>query len=403
MTFKTRDACSPRYYVRLICRMPTHTLFASFLTLGLLAACGSVPVPATPSPLPEQTATSISSAPPQHAAPFVLRIWVTPRFDPTSDVLLQTRLDAFAAGHEGLKIEVRVKDEASLLESLRLTAFAAPAASPDLIALPRADLEAAAAQGLVQPFGAAALDGTDWHPLARSLGRVHDGVYGLPFALNALVLASSAQKPMTTWQEVSDAGVLAFNGNDASLPLALYLSAGGELIDAEGHSALDESTLTRVLTLFAQGQVLPLGSDVDVASAPGQGSLVTVGWAEGFLNGGQAEVQLEALPGLEGMPATLVTSWGWSVASADVKRQKLAIELAEWLTAEEFLGEWTPSLGFLSPRLDARWRPLLDSAHPVPPIKLADAVAPFLSEAVLSVLNGVPPEAAARTAVESLK
>ena len=383
--------------------MSLRLLLASFLTLGLLAACGRVPLTATPSPLPEPTATSNSPAPTQHLAPFVLRVWVTPRFDPASDSLLQARLDAFVAAHDGLKIEVRVKDEASLLESLRLTAFAAPAASPDLIALSRADLEAAAAQGLVQPLDASVLDDESWHPLARSLGHVQDGVYGLPFALDALALASSAGEPLTNWQEVSDAGVLAFNMNDASFPLALYLSAGGELTDAEGNLALNESVLTRVLTLFAQGQALPLESDAEVASALGQGSAVAVGWAESFLNGDQLEGQLDALPGLEGPPATLVTSWSWSVASADVERQKLGIELAEWLTAEEFLGEWIPSLGLLSPRIDARWKPLLDSARPVPPEELMDVIAPILREAVASVLAGVPPEVAARVALEKLK
>ena len=112
---------------------------------------------------------------------------------------------------------------------------------------------------------------------------------------------------------------------------------------------------------------------------------------------------MDALPGLDDPPATLVTSWNWSVASADVEHQKLAIELAEWLTSEEFLSEWTLSLGLLPPRMDARWMSLLDPARPVPPAELTDVIAPILREAVLSVLNGVPPEVAAHTAVESLE
>jgi ABC-type glycerol-3-phosphate transport system substrate-binding protein len=383
--------------------MTTRTLFASLLTLSLLAACGRVPLAATPSSLPEPTATTTSPAPTPRAVPLVLRVWVTPRFDPAADSLFQARLDAFAANHAGLKIEVRVKDEASLLESLRLTAFAAPAASPDLIALPRADLEAAAAQGLIQPLEASLLDDASWHPLARSLGHVSDSVYGLPFVLDALSLASSMPEPPITWQEVSDAGALAFNVNDAFFPLALYMSAGGELTDAEGKLTLNEFVLTRVLTLFAQGPVSPLGSDAEVVSALGQGSPVAVGWANGFLNSGQAEVRVDALPGLEGTPATLVTSWSWSVASADIERQQLALELAEWLTAEEFLGEWTQSIGFLPPRVDVRWKPLLDSAHAVPPAELVNLVTPILQEAVASALAGVPPEVAAQAAVDKLK
>ena len=383
--------------------MSLRLLLASLLTLGLLAACGRVPAPATSSPLPEPTVTPTSPAPTQHVAPIVLRVWVTSRFDPASDSRLQARLDAFAADHAGLKIEVRVKDESSLLESLRLTAFAAPAASPDLVALPRADLEAAAAQGLIQPLDASLLGDAGWHPLARSLGHVNDAVYGLPFALDALALASSAETPLTTWQEVSDAGALAFNANDAFFPLALYLSAGGELTDAQGDLTLDEAVLVRVLALFAQEQASPLESDEEVRLSLGQGGGSAVGWASGLSSGGPPEVKLEALPGLESPPATLVTFWGWSVASAEVERQQLALELAEWLTAEEFLGEWTPSLGFLPPREDARWKPLLDPARPVPPAEWVNLIAPILREAVASVLAGVPPEVAAQAAVIRLK
>jgi ABC-type glycerol-3-phosphate transport system substrate-binding protein len=383
--------------------MTTRNLLASLLTLSLLAACGGVPLTATSSPLPEPTATSTSPAPTPHFTPLVLRVWVTPRFNPASDSLLQARLDAFTAAHAELKIEVRVKDEASLLESLRLTAFAAPAASPDLIALPRADLEAAAAQGLIQPLDASLLDDAGWHPLARSLGHVGDLAYGLPFALDALVLASSAQEPFLDWQALSDAGTIAFNVNDASFPLALYLSAGGELSDAQGNPAFNETVLTRMLTLFAQGQVLPLQSDAELASVLGQGSAFAVGWANGFLNGGQAEVPMDALPGLLSRSATLVTSWSWSVVSADVERQRLALELAQWLAAEEFLGEWTPSLGFLPPRADVRWKPVLDTAQIFPPAELVNLAAPILREAVASVLNGTLPETAARAALEKLK
>ena len=391
--------------------MSLRLLLASLLTLGLLAACGRVPAPATSSPLPEPTVTPTSPAPTQHVAPIVLRVWVTSRFDPASDSRLQARLDAFAATHAGLKIEVRVKDESSLLESLELTAFAAPAASPDLVALPRADLESAAAQGLIQPLDASLLGDAGWHPLARSLARVNDAVYSLPFALDALALASPAETPLTTWQEVSDAGALAFNANDAFFPLALYLSAGGELTDAQGDLTLNEAVLARVLALFAQEQASPLESDEEVRLSLGQGGGSAVGWASGLSSGGPPEaraepsrsVKLEALPGLESPPATLVTSWGWSVASAEVERQQLALELAEWLTAEEFLGEWTQSLGFLPPRVDARWKPLLDPAHLVPPAEWVEVVAPILREAVASVLAGVPPEVAAQAAVDRLK
>jgi ABC-type glycerol-3-phosphate transport system substrate-binding protein len=344
-----------------------------------------------------------SPVPTQYTDLLTVRIWVTPRFDPAKDSVLQARLDAFSADHAGLKIEVRVKEEASLLESLRLTVFAAPDAAPDLIALSRADLEGAVAQGLIQPMNAGSFDGEPWHPLARSLGQVNDSAYSLPFALDALALATVSGGPLLDWQAISRAGTLAINVNDASLPLALYLSAGGELTDAGGSPMLDKTTLTRVLNLFANGNYLALESDEQVASALEGGSAAAAGWSSIFLAGGNSTVQLDALPGLESPSATLVTSWGWSVVSMDADRQELALALAKWLTTEEFLGTWTSSRGYVTPLPDVRWKPLLDPARIVPAAEVAAVVSPILRDAVLSVLNGTSPEDTAREAVDKLK
>ncbi len=385
--------------------MSLRSLLASFLTLSLLAACGRVDLAPSATPLSvEPTATKIFSTPTSaaHETPLVLRVWVSPRFDPASNSKLQARLDAFTAGHSGLEIEVRVKDESRLVESLRLTALAAPAASPDLIALSHADLEAAAAQGLIQPLDAAAPTDAGWYDSALALGRTRNSVYGRPFALDALTLASSAPQPFTDWPGIAEAGPLSFNANDARFPLALYLSVGGELTDAQGSPTLDEETLTRVLTLFAQGNFVSLNSDKEVWSAVGRGG-IGVGWVSGQMGGTPSGVRMDALPGLEDPSATLVDGWAWTVAVTDVEKQALAVELAAWLTDEEFLAEWVPSVGYLSPRVNAEWDGLLKSSRLVPAAPFLEAILPVLQEAVSSVLEDVSPEDAARTAVERLK
>lgn len=381
--------------------MSLRSLLASFLTLGLLAACGRVFPAATSSPLPAVAATEtpVPFTPTPRAAPIVLRVWVPPRFDPAFDAQFQARLDAFVDARPGLKIDVRVKEESALLESMRLTALAAPGASPDLVLFSRAELEAAAARGLVVPLEASALEDDGWYEAARALGRVRDEVYGLPFALDALVLVSPATQPVTSWQEVADAGPLLFNLNEARFPLALYLSAGGGLTDAQGEIVLDEAVLTRVLALFAQGEVIAVDEENPV---PAQGGFV-VGWASGYLLGEQASVRLDALPGLGDSSATLVDGWIWSLASTDVEKQTLALELAVWLTADEFLAGWIPSVGYLPPHTSARWDGLLQTARLVPPAQQMDVVLPNLNEALVSVLGGVSPEAAAHAAVERLK
>lgn len=380
------------------------TLLVSLLALNLLASCEPISLTATPAPPAEPTLTPTLPAPTQSSAPFVLRVWVTPRFDPAASPEFQARLEAFATNNARLTIEVRVKDEADLLEALRLTAYAAPAASPDLVLLARADLETAAAQGLVQPLQASLLDESDWHPLARSLGQVGDALYAIPCALDTLALGSSLPQPLAGWQEMPEGATLAFNVNDATFPLALYLSAGGELADAEGNPALDEARLVRVLSMFAGENLSPRESQAELVSALGEQGAIAVGWASSFLGGGQAEVQLDALPGLEeNSSASLVTAWGWSVASVDAERQRVALELLYWLTEAEFLNGWTASLGYLPPRAQARWKPLLDLARPVPPAMSMESVLPILSDALRAVLDGAAPEAAARAAVEKMK
>lgn len=391
--------------------MNLRLLLVSLLTLGLLAACAGVDLTPGATPLPAvPTATALfpTLTPTAHTSPMVLRVWVPSRFDPQKDALLQARLDSFLESHPGLKIDVRVKEEtgtASLLESLLLTSTAAPAALPDLVALPRADLESAAAAGVIQPVDGVkiALDKPGWALSARALGHVQNTAYGLPFAMDALVLASSAPEPVTSWVEIAQTGPLAFNVLDARFPLALYLAAGGTLTDDQGKPALDETILARVLALFAQETVMPLESDEAVWQSFGQAGGFAVGWANGLARRDQPGVTIEALPGFEDSSATLVTGWVWAVASRDADRQNLAVELGEWLTAEEFVGVWDQSTGFLSPRSDPRWEAVLALGRVMPASDLLAVIGPVLNDAVASVLAGVPPETAARTVVEALK
>ena len=134
------------------------------ISLLLLTGCANIssllstPQPAT---VPTNTASLITtpttSAPPQvtPGGPRTLRIWLPPQFDPAAETpasaLLQERLDEFVARRPGLQIEVRIKAE-SMLNPLTATQAAAASIMPDLVALSRADLESATAQGLLHPL-----------------------------------------------------------------------------------------------------------------------------------------------------------------------------------------------------------------------------------------------------------
>jgi ABC-type glycerol-3-phosphate transport system substrate-binding protein len=382
-------------------------VFTGILILFLLAACAPLPVPTprvTASPEPTGTPTTLP-VPTSHVPGVILRIWVTPRFDPTYDAMLKARMDEFAAGHTGLQIEVRVKDESALIESLRLTSSAAPGAAPDLVVFSRAELESAVAAGLVPPVSDESVEVGSLLPVARLLGQIKQETFGVPFALEALTLATSSQEEVPPdWGEISKAGTVVFNINDASFPLGLYLSAGGKLTGVDGGMQLDEDILVRVLTLFAGGKLLGVESDEQAAAIVKQGSNVGVAWTGSFLLAAQeSSVRLAAVPGLDSPSATIVTGWNWSVTSTDSDRRELALELVKWLTVGKFVGDWVPSLGLLPPYADERWQSLLEAGLPVPPAEMMDVAGPILEAAVKSVLNGVTPEAAAQTALEALK
>ena len=210
--------------------MPRAFRFLVLIGLLVSAGCSSLPpisLLTTPTPVPVQRATftpqliHTQTARPQTQAR-ILRIWLPPRFDPDAETeaanLLKQRLADFESQHPGLVIEVRIKAEegdASLLNSLSAANLAAPTALPDLVALPRPALEAAALKGLLHPIDglSTALHDPDWYGYARDLGHVQNIGYGLPFAGDAAVLVYRSDiEGGVTWENIF------INGNSLSFP-----------------------------------------------------------------------------------------------------------------------------------------------------------------------------------------
>jgi multiple sugar transport system substrate-binding protein len=416
--------------------------FAIFLSL--LAGCANIssllstPEPATVPPstdTPVATSTATITPTITPGGPHTLRLWVPPQFDPAAEtpsgILLQKRLDEFVARRPGLQIEVRVKAESGtsdLLNALTATRSAAPSIMSDLVALSRADLESATAKGLLHPLdGLTTLpDDPDWYPYARQMAHIQDSTYGLPFAGDAMVLVGYRYPLPSVWSDIKKDTLLIFPAADpqALFTLSLYLSAGGTLQDDQGHLALDENILSQVLSLYQpllENGLLP-PNIVDYqddeqawnAFREQRGNLV-VSWTSRFLKEQTLPLALAPLPGLETGQYSLATGWSWTLAGSNADNQSLAVELAEFLSDSQFLGEWTQAAGYLPTRPtalsswnDARTQAILtqvaESANLVPGDDLLVTVGPLFSEAVLSVLKGDKlPIEAARFAVEQLK
>ncbi len=400
-----------------------------FVLLALLAACGTlVPSTSTPTSAPAtETVTPVIA--PTDTPPAVdrLRIWLPPQFDPNADnaaaPILKARLDAFTRAHPGLTLEIRIKgseDGPSLLEALSLTRSAAPDALPDLVALPRTDLESAALKGLVHPLQGLTnlLSDPDWYPYARQLGQVQNAPYGLPFSGDVLSVAyrpKDFETPPTSWEDLfADKKTLSISSGEPTsyLQLNLYLSTGRSLLDETNHAVLDEVSLIRVLQELDAGNLVAVGSEDAAWNAFVDGRAnMTVTWASHYILESPTDSALLPLPGLEGTPFTLSTGWAWSLAGSDPRTDALTVELAEWLVADDFLSKWNQALGSLPPRpkaletLDPRGTldSISQSAQIMPTNDLILTVGPVFQTALGRMLNGEEAEVVAKDAVDSLK
>jgi len=418
-----------------------HRTASLIISLGLLfsAGCASLEpllaslTPRTPVPT-KQAATSTppvidTETPPARPAAPVLRVWLPAEFDLTAEndpaKLLEQRFAEFEDQHPGLKLEVRLKrldEEHDVVNLLSLTGIAAPEALPDLILLSRHDLEAAALKGLLHPVDglSASLEGPNWYVYAQQLARIQNTGYGLPFAGDALALVYYPELgTMVTWDDVlTSKGQLVFPaGNPLGLiGLSLYASAGGEIVDTQGLPALDVEALTRVLTLVDEGvakDVFP-PSLVNVTTEAQTLQIYRMGSANKgiiwILNYRPSEDgAITPLPGLGEAPYSYATGWIWSLAGANPENQQLAVELAEFLVEDEFIGEWTRATGYLPTRpssveeSDRTLTAILESAHPIPSNEVLTVLGPLMQEALTRVLNGEQPEAVAGSVVEKLK
>ena len=115
------------------------------------------------------------------------------------------------------------------------------------------------------------------------------------------------------------------------------------------------------------------------------------------------------LPGLDETPVSFATGWVWALAGSNPENQQLAVELADYLVTDDFIGNWTRATGYLPTRPssvgegEATIVPILETAQPIPSNDVLLAVGPLMQEALARVLNGEQPEAVAGSVIEQLK
>jgi multiple sugar transport system substrate-binding protein len=396
---------------------------------------GEVGASATPD-VPEATQASTPSA-----GETLLRIWLPPEFDPEGESpasrLLEDRLDEFLAEHPEVRLEVRVKalsGTGGLLEALTAANVSAPLTLPDLVLLPRPLLESAALKGLLFPYDGLTvrLDDRNWFGYARQLASVKSSMYGLPFAGDALVLAYRPSMieslPHNLEATLALGQVILFPAADpqALFTLGVYQEKGGSLQDEQGRPYLDKASLAGVLEFYQHASLagtMPYwmtqySDDGHVWEAfTGDQLPMAVTWVSMYMKnrpGAEDDLALAPVPTWDGIPFTLATGWSWALASQDPVRRHVSVQLAEFLTADEFLAAWSYAAGYLPPRVDAllRWQDedlrqaieqISYSAHLIPSIDLISSLGPALEQAVVKVLKAESdPQTAAQAVIDQV-
>lgn len=392
------------------------------LTPPAPTATDTVRATSTPQLLPTATA-------PVESENSGLRIWLPAQFNPGAEgaasEMLAQRLAQFEAQYPELKIEVRIKkaeNEGDMLNALSLTSAAAPSALPDLVLLARPDFEMAALLGLLHPIDglSTSLDGPNWYSYAQRLGHIQNTGYGLPSLGNALVLVYYPELgQIVTWEDVlGSKGQIVFPAGNpqALIGLSLYVSAGGEILDAQGLPTLELEPLTRVLTLIDEGvskEVFP----ASLANITNESQALQI-YRTGSANKGivwylsyqpSEDGKITPLPGLDEMPFSYASGWIWALAGAKQENQQLAVELAEFLVADDFLAAWTRATGYLPTRpsiveeADRTMTAILESAHPIPSNDAVAVLGPLMQEALTRVLSGEEPADVAASIVSKLR
>jgi ABC-type glycerol-3-phosphate transport system substrate-binding protein len=406
----------------------------------LLAACGLTPAPASPT-VGAPRVTASPTAPPTAAAtltsaPPALRVWLPPQFAPDQSsaggVVLADQLAQFQQAHPEISIEVRLKEVSGaggLLNTLVAAYNAAPAALPDLIALDRDDLDAAAEVGLLAP-----LDGLipvetleDYYPFAQAMGRWEGATMGLPFAADARVMAyrtDTYTAAPRAWADVIT-GTLILPAAEASglTVLGEYLALGGAVADSAGQPRLDAAILADALGAFSALQAsgwLPV-STLTYASPQEtwqvfreRRATLALTSAEWYLRERERVLFSGAAltPASGGEQLALVEGWSWAVVNTSPERQARAVELLNWLAAPAQLAAWTRAAQVLPPREGAfaGWGTdprapfvagVILHAQLQPSREVLAVVGPPLKTALEDVLNGeATPFSAAVTASE---
>ncbi len=402
----------------------------------------TVPPEQTELPVPtsvteEATGVAGEQTPTPAPPPQKLILWLPPDLDPNAETesgaILKARLEEFAS-QNSIEIEVRIKavsGSGGLLDALRTTHAAAPASSPDVVALSREHLLRAYQDEVVfwNEGLQTLMSDLDWYSFGRNAALVQGELVAVPFkgVPMGLVYQSVSQLiPGNEWVDTkSNYGYFGFAADDprGTFLLLLYMSLGGQVQNEQGLTILQEAPLTTALQTLKDGlnerhfsdqsvtiqnpeQVWDLFSSriFDTAFLP----------VDVVLQGRETSSEAPD-PAFTSPSITLTDAWVWALGSQEPQRQELAVALIAHLSETQFLAEWSELLKALpsrptalgswqEPSLKAALQKMADGAVLYPPDAIMNDLGPILRNATLLILrDNADVVETAKQAVESVK
>jgi maltose-binding protein MalE len=373
-----------------------------------LAACGA-PADAQPpanTPTTDTLAAQFPSATPLGLAQVVtplptteltpvpgpgLKIWWPEALAPIdrSDVtnLLDQQIGDFvAAGNIQVDIEFRLRryaDVGGIISTLRAASEVAPGALPDLTLIRREDLASLAQAGLIYPLEglipSAIIGGL--YDSALQLAQIDGRVYGLPYTLDALVMAYHSEEgaPISGWSFVDmlereqSFRFPARRINTVNNTVLLqYLDAGGTLPEPGQPMTLDPDALLVVFQFYERAYELGLVDDevfdyalpqeyqTELATREIDAAMLH---ASTYFNMREAGTPLflDTVPTVSGEPTTLVTGWMWVLTTNNADRRALAVSFVNWMMETNRQRAYVQALNVLPSQRQAMQR--MSSQH----------------------------------------
>lgn len=376
-----------------------------------------------------------------------LRVWtiegISPEAPGEAGDFVSNSLRAFRRIHPNVKVEVVLKKpsgKGGMLDFLRTARDVAPTIMPDVAVLNTTDLNQAYSNGLIQ-----SLDGRldrsvvqDLTPAARKMGTVDNKLVGVPLGIDmehTVYNTRTFTTPLLLWSDVLSSNTKylfpakGVNGLVNDTTLSFYFSAGGKLLDEEGHPKIDERVLHSVLDFYRQA----VSQTVIVPSIVLNASTTEELWPTYLeAKAGLAQISVRQfltdrevlkntsfaplpVPQAGDAPVLITHSWALVLVTDQAERQKVALDLIQLFMSTENNAAWNTINKSIPTRQtaykqvaadDPYWAFLsdqLNTAQPQPGFAGYDQIGRIIQQAVQQVINGeATPDQATTTAIDAL-